>query len=107
MSLRKLWTRQGGCRFCALLAAAAPQTVNVQNSRGNTPLHETAYEGRVASAAALVRAGALLEVVNTADSTQGLTPLLAAVQYALRPFARMPFSHSHACLRPCPSTPRC
>lgn len=39
------------------LVRAAPGTMNAVNSRGNTPLHETAYEGRVASASKLLSFG--------------------------------------------------
>ena len=67
---------------CAVqvLVHACPRLVNATNARGNTPLHETAYEGRVANATALLRHGAQLEAVN-ARERGGLTPLLAAVQY--------------------------
>ena len=41
------------------LVRAAPGTMNAVNSRGNTPLHETAYEGRVASASKLLSFGPL------------------------------------------------
>ena len=64
-----------------LLAKAAPELVDAPSARGNTPLHETAYEGHVAAAALLLAHGADLEAVNNADERGGLTPLLAGAAY--------------------------
>ena len=54
-----------------LLADAAPPTVNAVSARGNTPLHETCYQGRVAVAELLVERDANLEVFNHSDVRQG------------------------------------
>ena len=64
-----------------MLALAAPDTLDMTNSKGNTPLHEAAYEGRVGNVAELLRRGANLEAVNDANARGGLTPLLAAAEY--------------------------
>ena len=72
-----------------LLATCAPETVNTSNSKGNTPLHEAAYEGRVGNAAALLRFGADIEAVNATEARGGLTPLLAAIEYGHLPVVRL------------------
>ena len=50
--------------------------------KGNTPLHECAYEGRAEGADMLLNRGAAaaLEICNSMDKG-GLTPLLAAIEY--------------------------
>ena len=95
----------GNTEALSVLCAAAPHTVNVTNARGNTPLHETAYEGRVEAAALLLASGAQLEAVNASVEPGGLTPLLAAVQYGHVPLVRM-LLHSRADASTSPRTAR-
>lgn len=65
-----------------MLVRAAPEaTLNRPNTKGNTPLHEAAYEGRALNAAALLRLKADIEAVNNSDARGGLTPLLAAAEF--------------------------
>ena len=64
-----------------MLATAAPKTLNIPNAKGNTPLHEASYEGRVRNAAVLIYLRADVEAVNDSTLRGGLTPLLAAAEY--------------------------
>lgn len=64
-----------------LLVEAAPDSIELQNAKGNTPLHEAAYEGRAHIVEELLKRGANIEACNDAYSRGGLTPLLAAAEY--------------------------
>ena len=67
----------GSASVVSMLCKAAPETVSASNAENDTPLHESAYEGRTANVQALVDARASVDATNS-HARGRLTPLLAA-----------------------------